>query len=502
MNDIKPEGLTDILALAVERMSYHVMITDINGVILYVNPAFERTTGYSRDEMIGQTPRILKSGEQGPEYYRSLWRTILSGQEFSGVVKNKKKTGEVYLADQLVTPIKNETGIITHFVSTWQDITERNAQEIELQNKNEELKRLDQRKDDFVNNVSHELRTPLTIIRENISLMADGLLGKVNERQYKYLDKTLVNVDRLTSIINDLLDISTIESGKLKLNKCNVDFVELVEEVVSNFTPQVEKKGVVIKSIVPNHSVEAFIDKEKMIQVFTNLISNAYKFTDKGSIKVSVSEVNSQIKCCVKDTGIGIALEDLPRLFSKFEKFARQETAGSKGTGLGLSIAKGIVESHEGQITVESEIGQGTQFIVTLPKSNVIQKNTRNLVACLKENTKKYNNYFVLVVSIKNFDVKLSKLVDLLETLIKKQLYRQTDQTVKEKGAVYVILPDIKKENVVIIINRMRQIIHTKECKDQFKNCDGLVYKIAHFPEGSITEQALIANLEINKEDL
>lgn len=372
----------------------------------------------------------------------------------------------------------------------------------ELAKKNEELKRLDNLKDDFVNNVSHELRTPLTIIRESINQIADGLFGQVNEKQNKYLNKSLANVDRLSNIINDLLDISTIEKGKLKLYKENVDMIELVEEVVANFIPQVEKKGLAIKSVVPKDRVDIFVDKEKMIQVLTNLIGNAYKFTEKGTIEVSITENDINIECCVKDTGIGIASQDLPRLFSKFEQVGRQSDSGAKGTGLGLSIAKGIVESHDGQITVESKPGHGTSLTIILPKLDISQESAYNLVNCLRENTQKYDSYSVLVFSIKNFDARYDELLKHLEALIKKQLYRQSDQTVKDQGSVYAILPETEKEKVIIVADRIRQTINEKNSKGQLKDFEGLTFNIVNFPKDGRTGEELMAKLEINKEDI
>ena len=177
----------------------------------------------------------------------------------------------------------------------------------ELENKNKQLKQLDQLKDEFVNNVSHELRTPLTIIQESINIIKDGLLGEINEKQNNHLKITLENIDRLGKIINDLLDISTIENRKLKLYKEHVNINDLVRDVVSNFTPLVEKKGLAIKSVVPEGKVDVFVDKEKIIQVLVNLVNNAYKFTERGEIKVSVMENDDTVECCVKDTGIGIS---------------------------------------------------------------------------------------------------------------------------------------------------------------------------------------------------
>jgi len=371
----------------------------------------------------------------------------------------------------------------------------------ELENKNIELKRLDGLKDEFVNNVSHELRTPLTIIQESVSVMKDGLLGEINENQRKYLGVTLSNIERLGIIINNLLDISTIENGKLKLHKENVNLSGLVEEVVSFFTPQFAKKGLGIICIVPKESVDVFIDKEKMIQVLVNLIGNAYKFTDKGNIEASVIENDSAVECHVRDTGIGLAPDDISRLFSKFEQIGRQSGAGLKGTGLGLSIAKGIIESHHGQITVTSELGVGTLFTVILPRSP-LRKKHRDFMDCLGEVAQKCSNYSVIAIGIKNPDVQNVELLNQLELLIKKQLYRASDRAIRDNGSVNVILSDTKKVDALIVINRIRKIINEKNWEEPFDDVKGFSFKIVSFPQDVHTEEELINSLEINREDL
>lgn len=241
----------------------------------------------------------------------------------------------------------------------------------ELENKNKQLEKLDQLKDDFVNIVSHELRTPLTVVRESINQIADGLFGEINEQQKKYLNNSLTHIDRLINIINDLLDISKMEKGKFEIFKEKVNIIELIEDVVFNFTPQVQKKGLQIKFDAPPQKINVLADKQKIIQVMINLIGNAYKFTQKGYIEISVAEEETTVKCSVKDTGIGIAPEDLPKLFSKFDQIGRQLGPGMKGTGLGLVITKEIIERQGGEIHVESIPQEGTKFIFTLPKYKI-----------------------------------------------------------------------------------------------------------------------------------
>lgn len=232
----------------------------------------------------------------------------------------------------------------------------------------ERLQRLDQLKSDFISTVSHELRTPLSITKEGISLVLGKIPGDINEKQAKILVAAKNNIDRLARIINELLDISKIEAGKAELKKGQVDMTGLIREIVSSFGPEVKKKGLSLKLNLPKKGIDIYADRDKIIQVFTNLISNSLRFTEKGYIKISAVERKKEVECTVADTGRGIPEEDLPRAFGKFQQFGRMAGPGEKGTGLGLSIAKGIIEMHRGKIWVESGPGKGTKFNFILPK--------------------------------------------------------------------------------------------------------------------------------------
>lgn len=238
----------------------------------------------------------------------------------------------------------------------------------ELEIKNAELKKLDQLKSDFVSIVSHELRTPLSIIKEGINLVLDEITGKINEKQHKYLSIASQNVDRLGRIINDLLNISKIESGKMELKKQAVLINELIMGVTDSFKTKLEESGIKFKLGFPEKNIEIYADPDRIAQVFVNLIGNALKFTKKGHIAISVEDKGREIECAVSDTGIGIAKDDLPKVFSKFRQFGRQDGPGNRGTGLGLVISKGIIEMHKGNIWLDSTLGKGASFIFTIPK--------------------------------------------------------------------------------------------------------------------------------------
>ncbi len=248
------------------------------------------------------------------------------------------------------------------------------ARTAELENTNAQLqaevkerKRAEELKDEFVSTVSHELRTPLAITKEGIALLLDGIPGEVNDKQRKVLASARGNIDRLARIINDLLDISKIEAGKMQMAKDCVDFVALTEGVMRNFEGIARQKGLLLESSLDLPLRQVLADQDRIIQVMTNLLSNALKFTTEGGVRVTACVREEAVECTVADTGVGLAPEEAARVFEKFTQFGRTHGAGEKGTGLGLAIAKQIVELHRGRIRVESAVGRGSRFIFTLP---------------------------------------------------------------------------------------------------------------------------------------
>ena len=343
------------LLRAIEQAPSAVVITDTAGNIEYANPKFTHLTGYPFDEAVGKNIRILKSGETPPEVYTQLWGTITAGKEWRGELRNKKKNGEFYWEFSSICAIINSEGMTTHYVAVKEDIAQR-----------KEIERL---KDEFVSVVSHELRTPMAVIKEGVSQIFEGLHGGISDTQKEVLSLSLDNIDRLARIIDNLLDISKIEAGKLKLKKEMVNIVEVARTVLATFNLKAKDRNLALKENFSKEKIELCLDRDRIIQVFTNLVGNAMKFTSSGYIEISLEDKNDFIECSVRDTGIGISRDDLPRAFSKFEQFSRAIVSSEKGTGLGLSIAKELVELHKGRIWVESELGKGTVFTFTLPKT-------------------------------------------------------------------------------------------------------------------------------------
>ncbi len=246
------------------------------------------------------------------------------------------------------------------------NITERKNIESALIMANRQLKNLDVLKTEFVNSVSHELRTPLAIIKEGISQVENGILGPVTDRQKQTLLIALRSINRLTNIVNNLLDLAAIESGKLIFKRSRFDFSKFLHETAQPFIALGEKKGLQFKEFYPVDPIWVSADEERLIQVLTNLLNNAIQYTDKGQIRIEVSQTEKYAECRIADTGRGISSFNLPMVFERFQRFDADQKV--KGTGLGLSICRRIVEAHGGQITIESRPNEGSAFTFTIPK--------------------------------------------------------------------------------------------------------------------------------------
>ncbi len=253
------------------------------------------------------------------------------------------------------------------------NMTEASTQKsVELEIANEELRRLDQLKANFVSGISEDLQTPVTVIKEFVSLMLKGQVGPLNEEQKDYLSVANKNILRLTNLIEKLLDFSRIEAGKgLKLRLKPTALMSVVEDGLMALSQQIDEKKIVIENRLDADIPLVLIDRNRVMEIFINLIGNGIKFTPSGG-KITIdsrglTEDRRSLKVVVADTGIGIDPEDLPKIFERFYQGQRTQEGTVKGTGQGLSISKEIVEGHQGVIQVESKVGGGSSFIFTLP---------------------------------------------------------------------------------------------------------------------------------------
>jgi signal transduction histidine kinase len=232
-----------------------------------------------------------------------------------------------------------------------------------------ELEAANRHKSEFLANVSHELRTPLTAIKGFVDNMLDGLTGEMTPGQLRYLTRIKANTDRLARLINDLLDLTRIDAGRLDLRPTSLLLTTLVAEVVASLRPMAEDKHIQLDITAADPDVTAWADRDKVTQVLMNLLGNALKFTPtQGHITVAIArDVAGWVQISVADTGPGIAAEEVEKIFDQFYQVAHVGTQRPHGTGLGLAIAKALVEMQHGRLWVESVVGCGSTFVFTLP---------------------------------------------------------------------------------------------------------------------------------------
>lgn len=342
-----------------------VFIQDMDFRIVKANKSFLKAVGKTSEEVIGRKCYEVCHHADHPWPNCPFKETLVTRLPASSEVDDPN-IGVPLLVT--TSPVFDDNGRLIGSVHISKDISSIKKTQEELEKKNKELEKLDKLKNDFVSTVSHELRTPLSITKEGISLVLDKITGEINDKQSKVLITAKDNIDRLARIIDDLLDISKIESGQIILKKTMINMKDLVVKASYSLMGKIKEKGIEYKLSVEEKDIFIYADFDKIMQLFINLIDNAVKFTEKGRIEVSLVENREGVECCVKDTGVGIAKDDMPNVFGKFQQFNRTPGPGHKGTGLGLAISKKIVELHGGKIWAQSEQGKGTVFCFLLPK--------------------------------------------------------------------------------------------------------------------------------------
>ncbi len=484
---------------AVKQSANVIIITDVDGVIEFVNPKFTEVTGYTSEEVTGKTPRILKSDDTPRREYDELWRTIHSGNEWYGEFYNRKKCGDHYWASSSISPIRNQEGVITHFLAVQEDVTEKKrahdalresemristildnvidglititeegiietynnaAEEIfgyttqeaighnvailmpkphcanhieymasylrtgrkkvigigrevtgkrkdgtefplelsvsevhlgdrilftgivrditdrklaeeSLRHAKEQAEAASLAKSEFLANMSHELRTPLNSIIGFSQLLLKNKKGNLHESDVKYLERISENGHHLLEIINDILDLSKVEMGRETIEIGTTDIALLIREVVSQLDGQTKGKSLDLILDVPDNLHQIETDPGKLQHILSNLIGNAIKFTEEGSITIRVhieGEIRRPIQIDVSDTGIGIPEETIPFIFEAFRQADGTTKRKYGGTGLGLSISRRFCDLLGYELSVASQVGIGSTFSIVFSR--------------------------------------------------------------------------------------------------------------------------------------
>lgn len=359
-----------ILSKAIRNSPVCVLITDPEGNIEYVNPAFVNTTGYSFAEVMGKNMNIINSGKHDESFFRDMWERIKSGDDWQGEILNRKKDGSLFWEFVSISSIDNQKGGITHFVAIKDDISNRKLIEEARIRAKEKAEENDRLKSAFLANMSHEIRTPMNAIVGLSGLLSDPELPLAEKENFSAIIKE--NSDVLLQLIDDIVDISKIEAGQITMRTEICDINALLVDIYDSFKLQVKDKEDELQFILNRENFPAelhtYTDAKRLRQVITNLLCNALKFTDKGKIEIgSRLEGKSNILLFVKDTGIGIRKEKQEMIFDRFGQVDDSNTKNYRGAGLGLSISKSLVELLGGSIRVESSEGQGSCFSVKIP---------------------------------------------------------------------------------------------------------------------------------------
>jgi PAS domain S-box-containing protein len=336
-----------------EGVADGVMVADAQGQVILFNAAAERILGLSREEALGRSTNEML-GLYGDQAYD--WRGAISRwtnlEDLEEYLASRLEIGERIVSVHLAPVLMGQEFLGT--VSVFRDVT------VEVE--------AERAKSEFVSTVSHELRTPMTSIKGYADLLLMGAVGSLTGEQERFLTIIKSNTDRLTLLVNDLLDISRIESGRLILTPRVVRIDDLIGQVITAMAARAAERELALRSDLPPVLPEVFVDPDRVIQVLTNLVGNACRYTPSGGeIVVLASAHEGEIQVSVRDTGIGISEEDQQRLFSRFFRSDDPTVQEAPGTGLGLSITKSLVEMHGGQIWVESELGHGSTFTFSLP---------------------------------------------------------------------------------------------------------------------------------------
>jgi PAS domain S-box-containing protein len=345
-----------LAASVFENATEGIVVTDMNGTIQSVNPAYTNITQYRAEELLGKNPRILKSGKQDKEFYERMWASIRGSGHWQGEIWNQRKNGEKFPQWVTINAIKDSRGRTTNYVGVAWDISE--------------LKGSQRVKEEFIATISHELRTPLTSVLGSLGMLMGSMKPQLPEQAQRLITLAHSNSRRLVRLISDILDVEKIEAGKMTFQFEPLDLTSLVYQVIEDSKALAERAQV--KVSCQTRATNAWVDgdSDRLMQAVTNLLSNAIKFSPANEpVEIVVDAHGHMLRVEITDHGPGIPKEFHSQIFKKFVQAGRSDRDWKAGTGLGLSIAKLIVQQHGGRIDFKSSPGAATTFSIELPRA-------------------------------------------------------------------------------------------------------------------------------------
>jgi signal transduction histidine kinase len=469
----------------VEKTRAGLLILDKEGIVLYANPAAGALFGRDEKELLDQLFGFsLTAGETTElEIVR---------------MDHEKCLAEMHLDD---TEWRGEDA----YLATLRDVTERKRLLAEAKRINEQLRQVNQVKDDFIANVSHELRTPLATISNVLANALAGVWGTLSDEARSEMHTGHSNAKRLASMVTNLLDMSTIRAGRVSLEKSQVDMPALIRSVIESVKAQAREKDIALEATHDPDLGLVYCDPMKIVRVVTNLVGNALKFTEEGgTISIAIRNGSEDILISVTDTGGGIAEENQARIFERFQQVDREDGGGVNGTGLGLAIAKDLVELHGGTISVQSELEMGSTFSFTLPVYSMdalLQEAVHTQFRRCRQN----NHLSLVILAFRQAEFEALKEAGGVEW---KQMLEDVEKKIRQvvrcnrndaviqcgDGRMIIFLRDTPKSGTVLVRERIAStlapfekrcpfMLTTISCPEEAENPDALVTAIDNLVE-------------------
>lgn len=352
--------------LGIEYSTEAIFITKVDGTITYINPAFEKMYGYSCSETIGKTPSLLKSGLLPKDIYEKFWKKLLNKETVEGEIINKRKDDKIIVIEGSNSPIINDNNEIIGFLGIHRDITQRKEEDTELHGAKEKAEKADKMKSIFLAQMSHEIRTPINALVSMSSLLRYDFQECANEDQLMSFDIIDRAGGRIIRTVDLLLNLSEIQAGTYEINLTKFDiFTEVISQIVAENKMLAKNKNIDFNLIYSVQSSELVADHYTVAQIFAQLVDNAIKYTEEGAVSIKVDRNQlEQLVVEIKDTGIGIEEDYLPKIFEPFSQEEMGYSRKYEGNGIGLTLVKTYCKLNNAVIEVESRKGKGSTFRV------------------------------------------------------------------------------------------------------------------------------------------